>query len=638
MLTDWKKRLRDYLLRPSVRIKIMGIVLTLVLVLGLGVTWQVRVMMSHALLSQLQARGVSLARDLAARSTDLILINNTYALHELLDETLQNNPDLRYAFILDREQRVLVHSFEEGFPRRLAELNTVAPDEHARSVVLMSDEGPIHDVAVPIFDGRAGTARVGLSERGVQAAVDELTRTMLLTTLAVSLLGIGAAYLLTLILTRPILTLVEVTQAVARGDLSQKAPPWGEDEIGQLSLAFNRMTAQLDQTQRAMLRRHRELAALNAVANAVNAPTPLPEMLERSLRALLDALDLPAGWVFLLDHESDQVQLTTWIGLPLEIGAREVATAFHGCPCTTALREKQALVVTPLPERCPLRDARTITAHATVPILAHDRVLGVLGVASKDAAALSADEVKLLEAVGQQLGVAIENARLWDDLREKERVRGQLLDKVIVAQEEERKRIARELHDDTGQAITSLMVGLRAASDACEPSVRARLEPLREIAAQTLESVKRMARELRPALLDDLGLAAALERYVASYRTNFGLNVDLQMAGFSRDGRLPSKVELALYRIIQESLTNIAKHARAKNVSIVVERKARSVVAIVEDDGCGFDVRAVLDSPNEETKLGLHGMRERAELLGGKLQIESTPGAGSSVFVEIPIQ
>ena len=182
------------------------------------------------------------------------------------------------------------------------------------------------------------------------------------------------------------------------------------------------------------------------------------------------------------------------------------------------------------------------------------------------------------------------------------------------------------------------MVGMRAASNACEPSVRARLEPLREIAAQTLESVKRMARELRPALLDDLGLAAALERYVASYRANFGLNVDLQMTGFSRDGRLPSKVELALYRIIQESLTNIAKHARAKNVSIVVERKARTVIAIVEDDGCGFDVRAVLDSPNEETKLGLHGMRERAELVGGKLQIESTPGAGSSVFVEIPIQ
>jgi nitrogen fixation/metabolism regulation signal transduction histidine kinase len=121
---------------------------------------------------------------------------------------------------------------------------------------------------------------------------------MLLTTFAVSLLGVGAVYLLTLILTRPIRALVEVTHAVARGDHTSRVPPWGDDEIGQLSTAFNRMTSELDATQRAMLRRQRELEALNAVANAVNAPAPLAETLERSLRALLDTLDLPAGWIF----------------------------------------------------------------------------------------------------------------------------------------------------------------------------------------------------------------------------------------------------------------------------------------------------------------------------------------------------
>ena len=635
-------RLRAWLLRPGVRIKMMGIVLALVLLLGFGIMWEVQASMTTALTARLEERGVSIARDLAAHSTDLILINNTYALHQLINDTIQNNSDLRYAFILDENGRVLVHSFDTGFPRALDTKNDVAPNERARMLVLASDEGPIHDVAVPIFDGRAGIARVGLTEQSVHSAVDELTRTMLLTTLAVSLLGIGAAYLLTLILTRPILTLVEVTQAVARGDLSRQAPPWGEDEIGQLSTAFNRMTAELDQAQRAMLQRHRELAALNAVANAVNAPAPLAETLDRSLRALLHSLDLPAGWVFLLEREGGRVQLTSWVGLPIEIGEREVKIGLHGCPCTVALRNKQSIVVTPLPERCPLREGRLkggemIGAHITVPILSHDCVLGVLGVASADAQVFSADEVKLLEAVGQQLGVAVENARLWDDLRDKERVRGQLLDKVISAQEEERRRIARELHDDTGQAITSLMVGLRAASDACDSVARERFNALREIAAQTLESVKRLARELRPALLDDLGLAAALERYIANYRVNFGLNVDLQMTGFHDGQRLPAQAELTLYRVIQEALTNIAKHAHAKNVSIVVERKRELVVAVVEDDGCGFDVHAVLESPNEETKLGLHGMRERAELIGGRLQIESAVGRGSSVFVEIPI-
>lgn len=633
-----RRDLRAWLLRPSVRVKIMGIVLALVLVLGLGITWQVRVNMTSALIAQLQERGVSIARDLAAHSTDFILINNTYALHELLGDTIRNNADLRYAFILDANHRVLVHSFDTSLPRGLAEKNTVTADERARHVLLYSDEGVIHDLAVPIFEGRAGVARVGLTEASVHRAVDNLTGQMLLTTSLVSLLGVGAAYLLTLILTRPILTLVRVTEEVARGDLTQRVPPWGDDEIGKLSTAFNRMTAELDASQRAILQRNRELAALNAVANVVNAPAALNETLDRALRALLDSLALPASWVFLRDAANERIELTTWVGLPLDVGVREAEVALRGCPCTIALTKKQSIVVAPLPECCPLREACTIASHVTVPIVSRERVLGVLSVASEDASAFSPAEVKLLEAVGQQLGIAVENARLWDDLREKERVRGQLLEKVISAQEEERKRIARELHDDTGQALTSLMVGLRAASDACAPATRAQFEQLRDIAAETLQSVKRLARELRPAALDDLGLAAALERYVANYRLTYGLNADLQMTGFQNDARVPAESELALYRIVQEALTNVAKHARAQNVSIVVARKPASVVAVIEDDGQGFDAHAVLMSPHEETKLGLHGMRERAELLGGQLQIESTPGQGSSVFVEIPIR
>ncbi|MCX7838506.1 MAG: GAF domain-containing protein [Anaerolineae bacterium] len=632
-------RLRDYLLRPSVRIKIMGIVLALVLLLGFGVTWQVRVTMTDALLVQLQERGVSIARDIAARSTDYILINHTYALHELLQDSLRNNADLRYAFILDANNRVLVHTFENGMPRGLVEKNSVAPTARAHSVVLYSDEGVIHDIAAPIFEGRIGTARVGLTEDSVHRAVDALTRQMLLTTLGVSILGIGAAYLLTLILTRPILALVRATESIARGDLTVRVPPWGEDEIGKLATAFNRMTAELAHSQRAMQQRHRELAALNAIANAVNTPAPLNETLARALRLLLAQLGLPAGWVFLLEPSDRSVRLVAWQGLPLELGEREIV-AFRECPCQNALLEKRSIVISAPPPHCPLREGRlsngrTIAAHVTVPIFAREQIVGVIGIASADANAFDADEVRLLEAVGQQLGVVIENARLWEDLREKERVRGQLLEQVLRAQEEERKRIARELHDDTGQALTSLMVGLRAASDACESATRARLESLRDIAAQTLNAVKRLARELRPPLLDDLGLPAALERYLASYRTTFHLNTDLQVAGFGTNGRLAPEIELALYRIVQEALTNVAKHAQARNVSVVVERKARSVIAIIEDDGKGFDVHAVMEA-GRESQLGLYGMRERAELLGGRLHIESAPSQGTSVFVEVP--
>ncbi len=632
--------LRTRLLRFSIRTKIMGIVLGMVLLLGFGVTWQVRASMTTALTTQLQERGISIARDVAARSTDLILINNTYALHELLQDTVRNNSDLRYVFILDHNGRVLVHSFDAGFPRNLLQQNTAQPGERAHPVIFQSDEGIIHDIAVPIFDGRAGVARVGLSEASVERAVNALTWQMLLTTLIVSLLGIAAAYFLTLVLTRPIRDLVHVTQAVAHGDLAQRAPIWADDEIGTLSKAFNVMVDDLSAAQILMLQRQRELTALNAVANATNAPAPLTKTLDRSLQALLDALELNGGWVFLFDRSGQTLELSNWIGLPSDIAARESSVGLRDCPCVAVLKEQRAQIISPLPPTCPLRDARladarVITSHVTVPIVAHGRVLGVFGVASAEGV-VSHAEINLLEAVGQQLGSAVENARLWDELREKEHVRGQLLEQVLSAQEQERKRIARELHDDTGQAITSLLLGLRAAGDACAPEARAQFSALREIAAQTLVSVKRLARELRPPLLDDLGLVAALERYAANYQTQFGQRVDFQATGFQDRERFASEIELTTYRVIQEALTNIVKHADARSVSIVLERKPHALMAIVEDDGCGFDLRA-LETAQEENKLGLFGMRERIELVNGRLQFESAPHSGTSVFVEIPL-
>ena len=161
----------------SVRTKIMGIVLGLVLLLGVGVTLQVRATMARTLSRELDQRGVSIARDLAARSTDLILTNNLFALHELLRDTVSNNEDLRYAFVLDAAQgRVLAHSFDLGVPPALLAVNPVAAGERHRLQILDTEEGLIHDLAVPIFGGRSGTARVGLSENRLRAQMAATTR------------------------------------------------------------------------------------------------------------------------------------------------------------------------------------------------------------------------------------------------------------------------------------------------------------------------------------------------------------------------------------------------------------------------------------------------------------------------------
>jgi signal transduction histidine kinase len=226
---------------------------------------------------------------------------------------------------------------------------------------------------------------------------------------------------------------------------------------------------------------------------------------------------------------------------------------------------------------------------------------------------------------------------MTETLEDKEDERTRLLGKVISAQEEERKRIARELHDEASQALTSLMLGLKHLEEhGGEKSMQHKVAELRSLASDTLDQMHDLALELRPTALDDLGLVAALDRYVKDYAEKHGLNADFH-AGSLDTGRLPPQEETALYRIAQEALTNVVKHAGAENVSILLEQRDNTAVLIVEDDGKGFDLEAVTRAGGRAQRLGLLGMEERASLIGGRLTIESRPGGGTAVFVEIPI-
>jgi len=650
VLETWPDLLRRFWMAfsgVSVRTKIMGIVLSLVLLLGLTVTFQVRVTMRHTLMRELEERGASIGGELAARSTDLVLTNNLFALHELLRDSLAYHEEVRYAFIVDPDNRLLVHSFDGGFPPDLLSANAARPDDRYHLGILDTEEGLIWDFAVPIFEGRAGTVRLGLTERKMRETVAATTQRLLLSTALASLGGVAGAYLLAWALTRPVQALVGVTRAVGQGKLDVKAPSWFDDEIGHLGAAFNQMVDDLAQPRqqsdaynRLLLRRNRALAALNAVARAVSGPLTLEEVLERALGKVLEVTGLRAGWTCLLDDEGRCSRLSTFIGLAPEIARREAEVCLTRCAARRVLHESRPIVVS-LVSTCPvaeadLGDGRRPNCHVAVPLVARSKVLGVLSIASADPGCYSSDDLELLGAIGRQLGVAVENARLWEEVRRKEALRGQLLEKVISAQEEERKRIARELHDETGQSLTSLLVGLKAleASDNLA-QVRQGLQDLKAIAASTLEAVHDLAVELRPSLLDDLGLVAALQRYMRDYAARFNIVADFQTVGLDSH-RLAPQVEITLYRIIQEAMINAARHAAAGQVSVLLERRGDSVVAIVEDDGQGFDVKDILNSEMRR-RLGLYGMEERATLVGGRLTIESTPGSGTAVFVEVPL-
>jgi signal transduction histidine kinase len=203
---------------------------------------------------------------------------------------------------------------------------------------------------------------------------------------------------------------------------------------------------------------------------------------------------------------------------------------------------------------------------------------------------------------------------------------------VILAQEDERKRIARELHDSTGQSLTSLLVGLQNLRlHSTEPAFQRNIDELRSVVGRTLEEVRALAWQLRPAVLDDLGLLVAIQRYISDFRQRYQITVDFTADPIEK--RLPGELETTVYRIIQEGLTNIARHAKANNASIMLDLRPNALRIIIEDDGIGFDPDVI----DRKQSLGLQGIRERATLLEGTMTIEASPGNGASVFVELPL-
>jgi PAS domain S-box-containing protein len=222
--------------------------------------------------------------------------------------------------------------------------------------------------------------------------------------------------------------------------------------------------------------------------------------------------------------------------------------------------------------------------------------------------------------------------------KQTEVARMEFMQQLINAKEAERHRIARELHDQMGQHLTALILGLKLLKDGTPESspARERLQQLQELADLIGKEVHHVALELRPTALDDFGLHTTLVNYVEEWSERSGVGVDFHSTGL--DGkRLPSPIETALYRMVQEGLTNVLKHAQARRVSLIIQCSPDQVLAILEDDGRGFDADAAISSRGPRGRLGLLGMRERVALVGGTLTIESTPGRGTTIFARIPL-
>ncbi len=476
--------------RIGIREKIMGIVILIVFLLGSWTVVQVRSATRTALSDYLQRHGVSIAQNVSTRSENYLLTNDRYRLHQLLSETMENNTDIQYIFIKDINQQVEMSSFSGEVPEELISVNTVSEYQEQNIQPLNTDRGLIYDIAVPIFDGRIGTVRLGMNTDSISQLLYQVSSSIWLAVGIISIIGLIIAYLLSLVIINPIYKLVYATEQVAKGHLQNFPLSVTNDEIGKLSKSFQHM---ID-----------------------------------SLKALR--------------HSNDACQI---------------------------------------------------------------------------------------------------------QLEKKEEMRRKLLNKMMSAQEEERKKISRELHDSTGQSLTTLKLALKQIGETDDiDKAHAMSEELRELTGDILEEIKGLARDLRPSVLDDLGLEYALEKYLKEIqsRTNISTDFWFEVADkniLDQNGSLSLTPETSsnIYRIVQESVNNSIKHGSPDKIDVIVKSTQGQLIIIIEDDGEGFETEMVnnqdADSEITDSGLGIFGMAERAELISGQLDIESKPGEGTAVYLKI---
>jgi PAS domain S-box-containing protein len=278
--------------------------------------------------------------------------------------------------------------------------------------------------------------------------------------------------------------------------------------------------------------------------------------------------------------------------------------------------------------------AQGIRSQAVIPLMVGGESIGHLALSRRSPGRLPDEDLALAQQIADSLAVAMHNARLFEEVQKGRQQLRSLSHHLVMLQEAQQQALSRELHDRSGQSTTALKLGLGLLRREAEgaPALQAHIDELRQMADQVAVELHDLAVSLRPSALDRYGLVPGLEQLVASFRKQNPVEVDIVATGLE-DERLADEVEIALYRVVQEGLTNIARHAQARHVGIMLNRNGATVSLIVEDDGRGFDVDEALN----RGRLGLLGMRERAEMLGGTLTIESMPGGGgTTVFVDVP--
>jgi len=400
----------------------------------------------------------------------------------------------------------------------------------------------------------------------------------------------------------------------------------------------------------------KRLAALNEVSAIVSQSLELQAVLDAAISKVRQVMEVEVALAFILDEETQELVLEAYQGV-----SEEFAAGLKGLKVGEGFNGRVAQTGEPLLVEDASHDPR-LTREAVkqeglhcqliVPLKAKGKVVGTLCVATREPRQFLVEEIELLSHVANHIGVAVENSRLYQkermmaeqiarDATMEKQMKENLrfyLQQVTRAQEEERRRIARELHDDTAQDLVALsrrLDSLISTADHLSPQDITRLEELRQQTDRILDGVHRFSQDLRPSVLDDLGLLPALEWLTADLTHHFGIAITMGVLGSVH--RSPPETELVLFRIAQEALRNVWKHSGASRAWVTVEFADNKTILTVKDNGKGFELPERIGDLASIGKLGLAGMQERARLIGGRLTLQSQPGKGTTVIAEVPI-
>ena len=428
-------------------------------------------------------------------------------------------------------------------------------------------------------------------------------------------------------ITQPITQVIRAAQEIAGGRFGRRITAPTGDEMEELAKQFNRMASQLEASyahlEQKVADRTRELATLNAISAQASHSLDLKEILNGALDQILEAVDMDTGQAFGLEEETQTLLSIAHRGLSPGFVERTASLALQSSLAGEAADKGHPIVRnvadTPESDVQYLAETEGLRFVISIPLIAQGRMVGAINLGSRHVRLITPEELALLASIGQQIGVAVDNARLYEQAQE-------------LAVIKERSRLSRDLHDSVTQSLYGVTLYAEAATRQLvlgdTDTVADHLCELRRTAQESLREMRLLIFELRLPTLENEGLAAALQMRLEAVEEKVGLETSFTAKG---DGRLSPEIEEGLYRIAQEALNNALKHAHANRVSVYLRHNHQLVTLKITDDGVGFDPAAEQRRPG----FGLRGMEERAARLGGELRVESSPGHGTCVTAEV---